>query len=252
MHDQAVALAVADDFFKNGTALFEAAVDIRTGISFCHGFEVARFVRNVPHAGICRTGHESALALEFFKGMAESDPNGNAFPGNTRFFIVAESPFLVGNFFIQFLEEFIERDFRVVQRTSGNGEAHVVEEVKAVERRRFVFEVGRDFVPGSNGALSLFLNFKEFFIVKGAAAEFFELRNSMFEFADDVLFSVFRNGEFMVERDVDVDERNVQFFGQVFIPFEEGIANIVAGEDDVRKRNGRSRRILQNFPAFCP
>lgn len=74
----------------------------------------------------------------------------------------------------------------------------------------------------------------------------------MFEFADDVLFCVFRNREFMVERYVDVDERNVQFFSQVFIPFEEGIANIVAGEDDVRKGNGRSRRIFSKLPAFYP
>ena len=40
MHDQAVAVAVADDFLKNGTTLFEAAVDVRAGISFCHGFEL--------------------------------------------------------------------------------------------------------------------------------------------------------------------------------------------------------------------
>ena len=251
MHDQAVAFAVADNFFKNSAALFEAAVDVCTGISFCHGFEVARFVGNVPHARISGTSHESALTLEFFEGVAESNPDSDTFPGNTGFFVFTESPFLISYFFVQFFEEFIERDFRVVQGAGSNGEAHVVEEVEAVERRRFVLEVRSDFVPGSDGALCLFLYFEEFVIVEGTAAEVFELFDSVFEFADDVLFSVFRNREFMVERYVDVDERYVQFFSQVFIPFEQGIADVVASEDNIRKGNRRSRGVFEDFRRFA-
>ena len=110
-------------FFKNSTALFEAAVDVCAGISFCHGFEVARFVGNVPHARISGTSHESALTFEFFEGVAESDPDSDTFPGNTGFFVFTESPFFVSYFFVQFFEEFVERDFGAVQGTSSNGEA---------------------------------------------------------------------------------------------------------------------------------
>ena len=174
-----------------------------------------------------------------------------AIPGNTGFFVFTESPFLISYFFVQFFEEFVERDFRVVQGAGSNGEAHVVEEVEAVERRRFVLEVRSDFVPGSDGALCLFLYFEEFVIVEGTAAEVFELFDSVFEFADDVLFSMFRNREFMVERYVDVDERYVQFFSQVFIPFEQGIADVVASEDNIRKGNRRSRGVFEDFRRFA-
>lgn len=169
----------------------------------------------------------------------------------TRDFRFHRKPIFVSYFFVQFFEEFVERDFGVVQGTSSNGEAHVVEEVETVERRRFVLEVRSDFVPSSDGALCLFLYFEEFVIVEGTAAEVFELFDSVFKFADDVLFSVFRDREFMVERYVDVDERYVQFFSQVFIPFEQGIADVVASEDNIRKGNRRSRGVLESFRRFA-
>ena len=55
----------------------------------------------------------------------------------------------------------------------------------------------------------------------------------------------------MVERYVDVDERYVQFFSQVFIPFEQGIADVVASEDNIRKGNRRSRGVFEDFRRFA-
>ena len=102
-------------------------------------------------------------------------------------------------------------------------------------------------VPLFHGTLRLLLSFQELFLVKGASADFFQLFFGMLELPGQIFFGVFGNRHGVVEGHVDDDAGNVQLGGQVFIPLEQRITDVVAGDDQIRQGKKGRREVIQLF-----
>ena len=64
------------------------------------------------------------------------------------------------------------------------------------------------------------------------------------ELCFDILHLSIRNLIIGVERDIDHDQRNVQLFGEVLVPFDHAVADVVAAEQKIRLGHVLLRSIL--------
>ena len=236
-------------FHQHVCFVAQACVDVCSCVSFCHGVQgfIVCIICQIPDCRVSGTCHDCTHVFQSLECVTQVRPYSDTFPLDTCFFCAFECVDTCFQVFFQFVSESFECDFSIVQRTACYDQSHVVEQVETIQRRGFIFCEVSDSVPLIYGTLCLVFNFLEFLPIERSATDYFQLRNSISEFVSDICFCIFRNRHCVVERYVDYDAGNIQFYCKVFIPFQQCVTNVVTCDNQVGQRNSSCGRVNQNF-----
>ena len=121
---------------------------------------------------------------------------------------------------------------------------HVVQQVKAVERRRCVARHGRRCQPRPAGTSGIFHDFFKTLIRPFAAGDLFQLMDRRPELCADIRQLGIAHFVIRVERHIDHDHRDIQLTRQILVPFDHAVADIVAAKQVIRLRHILLRALL--------
>ena len=204
-------------------------------------------IGQIPDIGVGGAGHDGALVLEGLEGVPQVGPHGDALPGNPVLLRALEGGLTLLVLLLQLVGELAEGDLSVVPAPGADHQGHVVEEVEAVEGGGFVLAHGGDAVPLGDGALGLLPDGVELLVVEGPAADDLQLGDGVAELIGDVGLGLLGDRHGVVEGHINDDAGDIQLGGQILIPLEEGVADVVAGDHQVGQGHPGGGRVGQDL-----
>ncbi len=179
--------------------------------------------------------------------MAQIGPAGYAVPHDAVFFFHRELAFPVPDHFFQFISHHIKELDRFFFAPHANHQSHVVVHTEAAERRRLELSVGSGAIPGLGRFDGGLHNAMKPVIIKRLAADFLQLADSFHKLSLDIINSLPGHLILDVIRHINTDQGDFKPAGKVFIPFDQGVANVIAYNQQIRQRHVDKAAILQIF-----